>query len=72
MSRYIQNLILLLFLGIACKSMAVSEQFSVEDYLLEAKECFSFQSSKPIDAMELTGNLQKNLSQADVDAYVSY
>ena len=52
--------------------MAVSEQFSVEDYLLEAKECFSFQSSKPIDAMELTGNLQKNLSQADVDAYVSY
>ncbi|MEJ2694495.1 MAG: hypothetical protein P8166_16060 [Candidatus Thiodiazotropha sp.] len=71
MTSYFQNasILLVLFLGVACSSMAVSEQFNVEDYLLEAKECLNAEGS---ERMELPSYLRRYLEQVSVEDYVSH
>ena len=64
-------IILLLFLFGDCKSMAVSEEFNVDDYLLEAKECLN-EGAVLFSRMELSSYLRRYLDQVEVEDYIGH
>lgn len=71
---YFQSIIFLLSLlfGGTCKTMAASEQFNVENYLIEAKECLNAEGSKFFDRMESPSYLQGYLEQVEAKDYVGH